>query len=163
VIIESPYAGDRERNARYVHACIADCLARGEAPFASHVLYTVALDDDVTEQRAAGIAAGLSWGAKADATVVYADLGISTGMRYGIEDAERRGRPIEYRALGGSFAMNDDESYREHVKASAKACRCCRCCQPVCAGVLAGGMCDEMSCLHVHDGAWGDADDELEP
>jgi hypothetical protein len=40
VVVESPYAGNIERNLRYLRACMADCLRRGEAPFASHGLYT---------------------------------------------------------------------------------------------------------------------------
>ena len=35
----------------------------------------------------------------ADATVVYADHGISRGMEIGIEDAKLANRPIEYREL----------------------------------------------------------------
>ena len=38
VIIESPYEGDVETNLRYLRACMADCLHRNEAPFASHGL-----------------------------------------------------------------------------------------------------------------------------
>ena len=53
VIIESPYAGDVERNVRYARAAMADCLKRGEAPFASHLLYTQegVLDDDIPGER----------------------------------------------------------------------------------------------------------------
>lgn len=40
VIIESPFAGDVVRNLRYLRACMRDCLRRGEAPYASHALYT---------------------------------------------------------------------------------------------------------------------------
>ena len=42
----------------YARACVADCLRRGEAPIASHLLYTQpgVLDDDVPEERAQGIA-----------------------------------------------------------------------------------------------------------
>lgn len=40
VIIESPYAGDVDRNLEYLRAAMRDCLKRGEAPFASHALYT---------------------------------------------------------------------------------------------------------------------------
>ena len=43
VIVESPYAGDVAANVEYARAAVADCLRRGEAPFASHLLYT--LDD----------------------------------------------------------------------------------------------------------------------
>lgn len=99
VIIESPYAGDVERNLCYVRAAMRDCLFRGEAPFASHALYTQpgVLDDLIPGERQLG--AGLYWGARADATVVYTDLGISRGMQYGIVVAQNACRPIEYRSL----------------------------------------------------------------
>jgi hypothetical protein len=102
VAIESPYAGDVERNVRYARAAVHDCLARGEAPIASHLLYTQpgVLRDDVPEERQEGIDAGLAWAAKADARVVYTDLGLSGGMQYGIAHARRLGQPIEYRTLG---------------------------------------------------------------
>lgn len=35
----------------------------------------------------------------ADATVVYVDRGVSSGMRYGIAAAKSTGKPIEYRTL----------------------------------------------------------------
>ena len=106
VIIESPYAGDVERNLRYLRACMADCLARGEAPFASHGLYTQpgVLDDDVPEERLLGIAAGFAWRAVAEATVVYTDLGVSGGMEMGMRDARMHGQSIERRTLGGEWA-----------------------------------------------------------
>lgn len=101
VIIESPFAGDVIKNLDYARAAMRDCLMRGEAPFASHALYTQPgiLDDDIPADHQHGIDAGLAWGAMAAATIVYADLGISSGMRYGIEAAERSGRPVEYRYL----------------------------------------------------------------
>lgn len=106
VIVESPFAGDVERNLKYLRACLRNCLLRGEAPFASHALYTQAgvLDDLVRDERMLGINAGLAWGAKADATVVYVDRGISGGMDYGVRDAQFAGRPVEYRRLGGEWA-----------------------------------------------------------
>lgn len=101
VVVESPYAGNVELNMHYLRACMADCLARGEAPFASHGLYTQAgvLDDTIPEERAKGMAAGFAWNTVAHATVVYTDRGISGGMRAGIKNAEMAGRPIEYRKL----------------------------------------------------------------
>lgn len=61
VVLESPYAGDVERNVRYARAAVRDCLDRGEAPIASHLLYTQpgVLDDLVPAERAMGIEAGL--------------------------------------------------------------------------------------------------------
>ena len=101
VILESPYAGDIERNVNYARLALRDCLQRGEAPIASHLLYTQpgVLRDNVPEEREWGINAGLAWGAVADATVVYTDYGISRGMEYGIKRAEAEGRPVEYRKL----------------------------------------------------------------
>lgn len=90
VIIESPFAGDIERNLRYLRACMDDCRKRGEAPFASHALYTQpgVLDDTNPEERTEGIEMGFAWRHVADATVVYKDLGVSRGMTYGIKAAE---------------------------------------------------------------------------
>lgn len=101
VILESPYAGNVERNVEYACACMQDSLGRNEAPLASHMLYTRVLNDDVPDQRQFGIDAGLAWGSVAEATVVYTDLGISTGMAQGIGNALHNGRPIEYRKLEG--------------------------------------------------------------
>ncbi|MFY9457510.1 MAG: hypothetical protein WAP23_01080 [Candidatus Spechtbacterales bacterium] len=101
VIVESPFAGDVERNLEYARKCMHDCLMRGEAPFASHLLYTqpYILDDEIPEERNLGIQAGLAWGSVAEATVVYTDLGISEGMKRGIARAKSEGRPVEYRSL----------------------------------------------------------------
>lgn len=101
VIVESPYAGDVEANVAYARLCIRDCLNRGEAPFASHLLYTQpsVLRDEVPEERQWGIDAGLELAKRADATVVYMDRGTSRGMEYGIAAARAAGRPIEYRTL----------------------------------------------------------------
>lgn len=101
VIVESPYAGDVEANVAYARAALRDSLARGEAPIASHLLYTQegVLRDEVPDERQWGIEAGLAWGAVADATVVYTDRGISRGMAYGIKHAEDAGRPVEYRSI----------------------------------------------------------------
>lgn len=103
VILESPFAGDVPRNLAYARACMSDCLARGEAPYASHLLYTQpgVLDDTKPDERALGMAAGFAWGERADATVVYTDLGTSSGMVAGIERAQAAGRSVEMRTLMG--------------------------------------------------------------
>ena len=101
VIIESPFAGDVRRNVTYARAAMADCLARGEAPYASHLLYTQpgVLDDTIPAERRQGIEAGIAWGDKADATVVYQDLGITPGMQQGIDRARAATRPVELRNI----------------------------------------------------------------
>jgi hypothetical protein len=103
VVIESPFAGDVETNLRYLRACMHHCITNGEAPYASHALYTQpgVLDDDKPIERELGIVAGFCWRDVADLTVVYTDLGITKGMQYGIDDASRKGRPVEMRTLPG--------------------------------------------------------------
>jgi hypothetical protein len=102
VIVESPYAGDVEANVAYARRCVRDSLSRGEAPIASHLLYTQPgiLNDDDPDERQWGIDAGLAWRRVADASVVYIDHGISRGMQFGINAAQTSGLRIEYRRLG---------------------------------------------------------------
>lgn len=106
VILETPYAGDIETNLRYLRACMRDCLLRGEAPFASHGLYTQpgVLRDEVPEEREHGIQAGFAWRECATKTVLYTDRGISRGMQWGLQHAADLNHEIEYRQLGGEWA-----------------------------------------------------------
>jgi hypothetical protein len=105
VIVESPFANPdpevQAANIEYARACVRDSLKRGEAPIASHLLYTQEgiLDDTIPEERQHGIDAGLAWRDVAHASVIYVDRGISRGMAYGIKRAEEAGRPVEYRSL----------------------------------------------------------------
>lgn len=106
VILESPYGGDPkaiERNITYARAAAADCIARGESPYASHLLLTQPgiLDDGDRAERERGIAAGLAWYAAAEAAVFYLDKGFSTSMRDAFAFLQRH-RPtiaIEWRFL----------------------------------------------------------------
>lgn len=102
VILESHYAGDVARNLTYARRALRDSLLRGEAPLASHLLYTQegVLDDTVPEERKRGIEAGFAWRADAKKTVVYLDYGMSKGMEVGIDDARKRGIECEYRVIG---------------------------------------------------------------
>ena len=111
VIIESPFAGNsrwriiaffqRLGNRQYARAAVLDSLMRGESPIASHLLYTQPgiLRDEIPRERQQGIGAGLAWRIVAEATVVYADRGISKGMTFGIEAAKASGIPVEHRTL----------------------------------------------------------------
>jgi adenylate kinase len=101
VTVESPYAGDIALNEAYARAAMHDCLLRGEAPFASHLLYTQpgVLDDTQSAQRRLGIEAGLRFAEMTGKTVVYGDLGITPGMEEGIARAHAAGRPVEVRSL----------------------------------------------------------------
>lgn len=102
VILESPYAGDVEANIEYARRCVRDSLSRGEAPIASHLLYTQPgiLDDTVPAERQQGMDAGLAWRSVAHGSVVYTDRGMSKGMEYGVAAALAAGRTVEYRSIG---------------------------------------------------------------
>jgi len=101
VVIESPFAGNVQRNLCYARAAMRDSLLRGESPFVSHVLYTQegVLDDNIRDERNLGIEAGFVFRTVAKKTVVYDDLGISPGMKLGIEHSNKLGVPVEYRSL----------------------------------------------------------------
>lgn len=105
VAIESPFGSSDpavvRRNVAYARLCLRDCLERGEAPYASHLLYPQpeVLDDQDPSERALGINAGLAWGDEAELKVVYTDLGTTKGMRLGIDHSESIGQGIEYRQL----------------------------------------------------------------
>lgn len=104
VYIETPYNAPTPegivRNIKFLWACMLDSVSRGEAPFASHAVYTQFLSDRIPEHRDIGIECGLAWAqVGAEATVLYENLGISEGMERGIRVARYEGRPVESRKL----------------------------------------------------------------
>jgi hypothetical protein len=115
VIIESPLSPGNgrtvEQHEEYARDCLYDCLRRGEAPLASHLLYTQVLDDRDPHQRRQGIEAGLAWYNVLSVAqishrreikptcVVYVDHGISGGMLEGIARARELGCDIQMRRL----------------------------------------------------------------
>ena len=103
VIIESPYAGDIAQNLEYARMCVRDSLSRGEAPIASHLLYTQTgiLDDSIPIEREQGIAAGHAWIKVAEIMAVYTDFGISAGMEAAMRKAvDVNNIRLEYRRIG---------------------------------------------------------------
>jgi hypothetical protein len=109
VILESPFGSDDDaivaRNIRYARACVRDCVLRGEAPIASHLLFTQPgiLKDRDKAERKLGIEAGLAWAPVATASVFYTDLGVTPGMEQGRERAVALHLPIENREIGGDW------------------------------------------------------------
>ena len=101
VVIESPYAGAVDENVKYAQQCVLDSLRRGEAPVASHLLYTQEgiLDDLEPNERELGLRAGWTWTDRADLVAVYVDRGISPGMYRGIGYALEGFVNVELRSL----------------------------------------------------------------
>lgn len=109
VILESPFAPfefagisrTEEQNIKYARECVRHSLSLGEAPIASHLLYTQPgiLNDYVPKERQWGIDAGLAWKKVAQGSVVYVDFGITRGMQYGIDAARTAGLNVEFRYI----------------------------------------------------------------
>ena len=112
VIIESPCKAtsiaQQLRNRKYAIKCMLDSIDKGEAPFAAHLLYPQILTEETVDDQNVGIKLGLQWGEKAAKTIVYQDLGITSEMNYGIRNAFRHGRPIEYRNIPNAIDHNID-------------------------------------------------------
>lgn len=104
VIIESPYAGEIEANVAYARTAMRDSLNRGEAPIASHLLYTQPgiLCDELPDERRLGIDAGLAWRRVAEYAVFYIDRGWSSGMRQARDIYRKEGFPFEIREIGSA-------------------------------------------------------------
>lgn len=101
VIVESPYAGEVARNVDYARACVRDSVLRGEAPIASHLLFTQPgiLKDAIPHEREMDIAAGLAWRSVADYSVFYVDRGWSKGMLASVNSAAQQQLPFRIRSL----------------------------------------------------------------
>jgi hypothetical protein len=97
--LESPYAGDVERNMKYARMALLDSLNRGEAPIASHLLYTQVLNDNNPDERKQGIEAGLEWKEVAEGAVFYIDLGMSRGMVSAAKQYIEHQIPVEFREI----------------------------------------------------------------
>lgn len=92
VVLESPYAARQdgpdtplysiEANIAYARHCVRDSVLLGEAPIASHLLFTQdgILRDEVPAERNMGIACGLAWLAHCTQHAFYTDNGWSYGM-----------------------------------------------------------------------------------
>jgi hypothetical protein len=74
---------------------------RGEAPIASHLLYTQPgiLRDEIPEERQHGIDAGHAWLRFAWLMAVYIDYGISRGMKAAMQRARELSIEIAERKI----------------------------------------------------------------
>lgn len=93
IVVESPLAGDTERNKRFAAWC---CRAVWEVErvvaIASHLICPQYLDDRVPEERAAGMALKVCW--IGDTHWLFVDLGQSEGMDGAGEHCYVEGIPI---------------------------------------------------------------------
>lgn len=110
VTILTPYAGDIELHKMYTMLCCKDSIARGEAPFASHLIYPILLEVYSIQARQQRIACGFSWLAKSDIVAIYTDLGLSIGMLQSKAHAKKLNIKTEDRSIGNVQWL---KSYRQ--------------------------------------------------
>lgn len=126
VAILSPFSGNERRNKAYAQRALLDSIRRGEAPFASHLLYPQVLSER-PKDRASGMACGQAWLAVVDAAVVYGDLGMSSGMLDEIAVAREAGIEVEIRMIGkakrGKRAKKAPETKEAPPPAKKKAAK----------------------------------------
>lgn len=103
VCLESPYRSSdvysREQHRDYYFLCLEDCAKRDEAAFSGHFHFTEILDDEDPRERAHGFAMHFALMQKCDKVVVYSDFGVSPGMKEGMAEAKKLGKPIEWRKI----------------------------------------------------------------
>jgi len=104
VVIESPYSGDIKRNMTYLKLAMLDSIMRGEAPTASHKLYTDVLNDNDPDERKLGIELGFAWLQAASLVAFYSDFGFSNGMSACLKEIKsaRFRVPYEIRKIDAS-------------------------------------------------------------
>ena len=95
VFICSPYSGDINRNTQNARRYLKFAADKGAIPFASHLLYSLILDDSDPAQRELGLFFGMVWLCKCDELWAFGD-DISAGMKSEIEKAKRRGMLVRY-------------------------------------------------------------------
>jgi hypothetical protein len=120
VYVASPFRGatpeQTRQNIIYARLCMLDSLARGEAPYLSHLLYTQVWDE---RNRDLGLMAGDAWRAAADGITLYVDLGVTSGMERAIaaqlpkQFLERRN--VHWRAAGWIEPLDTIAAWRERL------------------------------------------------
>lgn len=95
VYICSPYraadSAQLDRNIDYAQALTKQAIEAGLAPITPHLYMTQCLNEDKPEERAAGMAAGLTLLKSCDFVIVGVKYGISEGMSAEIAEADAAG------------------------------------------------------------------------
>lgn len=105
-IIESPFAGNVQRNRLYARLGMHIALTEhNESPLAFHTIYTQCLSDADPSHRKMGIQRSFPWYGVADKIIYMIDRGISTGMHDGFITAKEMGRTVEFRTASTSPAI----------------------------------------------------------
>ncbi len=106
VILESPFAGNIQRNRLYARLAMnIAILEHDEAPLAFHTVYTQCLNDKDPAHRKLGIERSFPWYEVAEKIIYMVDRGISVGMKDGFIAAKKLGKEVEFRTLSTNPAL----------------------------------------------------------
>lgn len=96
VYICSPYAsqGNREQNVRNAIGYCRTAILRGYLPIAPHVFYTQMLNDDIEEERAAGLALGMEL--LKDCEEIWVFGSVKGGMVAEVQKAQELGLKVVF-------------------------------------------------------------------
>ena len=129
VYICSPYrakdGAQLDRNIDYAQALTKRALEAGLAPITPHLYMTQCLNEDKPEERAAGMAAGLTLLKRCDFVIVGVKYGISEGMSAEIAAADAAGIEV-VNADKLRYKLEHDRRAWLEEYAKLHACEFCR-------------------------------------
>ena len=129
VYICSPYrakdGAQLDRNIDYAQALTKQAIEAGLAPITPHLYMTQCLNEDKPEQRAAGMAAGLTLLKSCDFVIVGVKYGISEGMSAEIAEADAAGIEV-VNADKLRYKLEHDRRAWLEEYAKLHACEFCR-------------------------------------
>ena len=129
VYICSPYrakdGAQLDRNIDYAQALTKQAIEAGLAPITPHLYMTQCLNEDKPEERAAGMAAGLTLLKGCDFVIVGVKYGISEGMSAEIAEADAAGIEV-VNADKLRYKLEHDRRAWLEEYAKLHACEFCR-------------------------------------
>ena len=129
VYICSPYraadSAQLDRNIDYAQALTKQAIEAGLAPITPHLYMTQCLNEDKPEERAAGMAAGLTLLKRCDFVIVGVKYGISEGMSAEIAAADAAGIEVVNADKLRYKLEHDRRAWLEEC-AKLHACEFCR-------------------------------------
>lgn len=96
IYVVSPYAGEVKKNVANAISYCKYVMEQGYMPLAAHLYFTQLTDDNIPEERRAGLNMGLELLAMCDEEWVFYQDRISSGMAGEIREANRLGITIRY-------------------------------------------------------------------
>lgn len=104
-----------DRNIEYAQALTKQAIEAGLAPITPHLYMTQCLNEDKPEERAAGMAAGLTLLKSCDFVIVGVKYGISEGMSAEIAAADAAGIEVVNADKLGCYLYSEKKAQEERA------------------------------------------------